>query len=193
MRLTQKQEKFCINYFKCGNASEAGILAGYSPRSIRNITSVLLTKANIVNRISQLRAKVESSAIADVTERKEILTGILRAKLTDFLDVNGEPILNVPNNAAANEYSVTTKYSKLGEPIVTKEIKLHSPIQAIAELNKMEKIYSDNNGTTNINIDNRKVILVSDLTDEQLTNIIALGNGSGSGVIESPVSPQEPT
>ena len=196
--LTVKQEKFCINYFKLGNASEAGKLAGYSPKSIRNITSVLLTKTNIQERIAQLQEKAASAKIMDVIERKERLSEIARANLTQFMElgkdgswVNLGP--ETPNPGAIQEIHSRTEYDKDTDTnTVYTSVKLHDPIRAIDLLNKMEKIYSDNAGTTNINIDNRKVILVSDLTDEQLTNIIAIEGGSSAGTISPPVSPEEP-
>jgi hypothetical protein len=130
----------------------------------------------------------------DVIERKERLSEIARANLTQFMElgkdgswVNLGP--ETPNAGAIQEIHSRTEYDdKTDTNTVYTSVKLHSPIQAIQELNKMEKIYSDNNGTTNINIDNRKVILVSDLTDEQLTNIIALESGSRPGVAIPPTS-----
>ena len=55
MKLTQKQETFCLKYFELGNASEAALIAGYSPRSIRNIASVTLTNANVQEKLKELR------------------------------------------------------------------------------------------------------------------------------------------
>ena len=195
--LTVKQEKFCINYFKLGNASEAGKLAGYSPKGARVRASNLLTKRNIQERIAQLQEKAASAKIMDVIERKERLSEIARANLTQFMElgkdgswVNLGP--ETPNPGAIQEIHSRTEYDKDTDTnTVYTSVKLHDPIRAIDLLNKMEKIYSDNAGTTNINIDNRKVILVSDLTDEQLTNIIAIEGGSSAGTISPPVSPEE--
>ena len=39
MKLTQKQESFCINYFQLGNATEAAKLAGYSNKTAFVIAS----------------------------------------------------------------------------------------------------------------------------------------------------------
>ena len=78
MRLTQKQETFCLKYFELGNASEAARLAGYSERSIRAIASKTLTNINIQTRIQELRQKVEDASIANVVERKQRLTVIMR-------------------------------------------------------------------------------------------------------------------
>jgi hypothetical protein len=50
---------------------------------------------------------------------------------------------DTPNHTAASEYIHRTTYTKAGDKIVTKGLKLRDPISAIAELNKMEKIYTD--------------------------------------------------
>ena len=146
--LTVKQEKFCINYFKLGNASEAGKLAGYSPKSIRNITSVLLTKTNIQERIAQLQEKAASAKIMDVIERKERLSEIARANLTQFMElgkdgswVNLGP--ETPNPGAIQEIHSRTEYDKDTDTnTVYTSVKLHDPIRAIQELNKMEGNYA---------------------------------------------------
>jgi len=78
-------------------------------------------------------------------ERKEILSEIGRGRLTDFIDTDGQPKLdeNTPYNRAAAEYSIRETYNKQGDPVITKSIKLHNPIPAINELNKMDHIYED--------------------------------------------------
>jgi phage terminase small subunit len=76
--LTQKQENFCLNYFKLGNATEAGKLAKYSPNGVRATTSKLLTNHNVRQRLQELRDKAASDKIMDVVERKEKLSEIAR-------------------------------------------------------------------------------------------------------------------
>ena len=156
-KLTQRQESFCLNYFKCGNASEAGILAKYSPKSVRNITSILLTNPNIKARLKELQQAAEDAAVMTVVERKRKLSVIGRAELTDFI-VDDEPVLskNTPNSAAAEEYSVSTRYTRSGDPIITRSVKLLNPVSAIQELNKMEKIYDD---STRVNVNLNQVVL----------------------------------
>ena len=115
MKLTQKQDNFCLLYFKLGNASEAALQAGYSARSIRNIASVNLTKANIAERIQELRQVAEDASVANVLERKQILSEIARARLTDYttcgpdrdlIDVGPES----PNTAALQEITSRTEF-----------------------------------------------------------------------------------
>ena len=60
MRLTPKQEKFCIAYVETGNASEAHRMAGYGPRmsdKTRNeAASRLLANSKVVAMIAELKA-----------------------------------------------------------------------------------------------------------------------------------------
>ena len=77
-KLTNKQEKFCINYLLNNNATEAAIKAGYSKDTAVVIASQNLTKLNVKERIKELRDKTESAKIMSVQERREMLTLIAR-------------------------------------------------------------------------------------------------------------------
>jgi phage terminase small subunit len=159
-RLTQKQETFCLVYFKTGNASKSAITAGYSSRVSRVIACENLAKPNIQARLRELRQKVEDASVMNVQERKQRLTEIARARLTDFMEmgqdgtwVNIGP--EVPMTGAIQEMSSRTEYDDDGaKPTVHTKVKLHSPIAAIDLLNKMDRIYSDG---TQVNVDNRRV------------------------------------
>lgn len=160
--LTQKQEIFCLKYFELGNAAEAARLAKYSPRTADVIGRENLRKLTIQSRIQELRGKAnltEDDSIASVHERKQILTEIARAKLTNFMELGldgswvniGE---ETPRGGAIQEIHSTTKYDEHGaNPTVHTSVKLHDPMKAIDLLNKMDKIYTDGAQY----IDNRKV------------------------------------
>jgi phage terminase small subunit len=76
-RLTVKQEKFCVNYFKLGNATQAAILAGYSENSANEIAAENLTKPSIIERMNLLKQGYELGSILSVTQRKEKLSQII--------------------------------------------------------------------------------------------------------------------
>jgi len=147
MRLTQKQETFCLKYFELGNVGEAALIAGYSPKTAPYIGSENLDKPKIIERITELRQKAEDASIATVLERKQVLTEIVRGRFVDFMTKLTPEKLK---SAALQEIRITEVGKDI--PIKSTTIKLHSPIQAIAELNKMERIY-EAEGT--ITIDNR--------------------------------------
>lgn len=185
MKLTQKQEKFTLNLFKGLSQREAYIQAGYSsnqlPATIDRHAYELANTDKILARFNELREAAKNAAIADVEERKQILTEIARGRLTDYvtcgpdrdlIDVGSES----PNTAAFQEITSRTEVDKdgAGVAVITK-LKLHSSISAIDTLNKMDKIYSENT----VNIDNRKVeIIVSSDEARQLTDKILKGENT---------------
>jgi len=144
--LTPKQETFCLKWLESGNASEAVILAGYKTKNPDVIGAQNLAKLSIQSRITELRQAVEDATVATVLERKQILSEIARGRFVDFMT----------NLTAEKLKSAALQEIRINELPTGKSttIKLHSPIQAIGELNKMEKIYTE--GTT-VNIDNRRL------------------------------------
>ena len=59
--LSEQQERFCNEYLIDLNGTQAAIRAGYSERSAHVHASRMLTKAKIVDRLSQLRAELAKS------------------------------------------------------------------------------------------------------------------------------------
>ena len=178
-RLSQKQETFCVKYFELGNAGEAARLAKYSPRTADVIGRENLQKPTIQARLQELRAEVKSAAIMNVQERQERLTEIARARLTDFMELGQDGSwVNIgketPQGGAIQEIHSRTEYDDDGaHPTVHTSVKLHDPMKAIAELNKMDKIYSEG---AQVNIDNRKVeIIVISEKAKEVTERILLG------------------
>lgn len=175
MKLTQKQETFCLKYFELGNATEAALIAGYSPRTAQVIASENLTKPMIIERIESLRKDAEDASVATVLERKQILTEIARGNLLDYQEVGADGgYLSIgkesPNTKAISEITSRTEYDKDGvnATLITK-VKLHNPVNAITELNKMEKIYSDNTTVINNNLSIDKAVINA---GERLENAI---------------------
>lgn len=78
MALTQKQENFCLEYIKCGNASEAYRKA-YNAEKMKDETiwvkaCELLKDGNVSVRVQELKDKAESKAIITLEQRKELLS-----------------------------------------------------------------------------------------------------------------------
>ena len=177
-KLTQKQETFCLKYFELGNATEAARLAKYSPKTAAVIATENLKKPNIIARITELQLKAESVKIASVVERKQILTEILRAKLTDFMELGKDGSwVNIgpetKNSRAIKTIRSRTEYDENGDsPTIYTTVELTSPIEAIKELNKMERIYDDST-KVNVSIDQRQLNIydLSSLSDQELDNL----------------------
>lgn len=154
--LSQKQELACLVYFETANMAKALKAAGYSEKTM---PTLVFQRPAMQQRLTELREAVASASVADVLERKQRLTEFLRANITDFVDENGNIKLDVANRGAIAELTIEDWQSAYAGTAQsrTKRIKLHSPIQAIAELNKMEHIYETG---AIINQDNRQINII---------------------------------
>jgi len=151
--LTQKQKTFTLGLFKGLSQREAYIAAGYSAKqSLRVIdrNACVLAKTNkVLIRWNELNKEAEDVTIATVKERKQILTQIARGDITDYLTCGPDrDLISVgsesPNTRALSEVTSRTEYDEKGAGVaVVTKIKLHNPIQAIAEHNRMERVGSD--------------------------------------------------
>lgn len=163
MKLSQKMEVYSLGLFE-GKLSQRDCYtdAGYSPRqspaTLDRNACVLASNPKIVARLKELRQAAEDASVAKVLERQQVLTEIVRGRLTDYSNCGPDKDLidvgpESPNTAALQEVTSRTEYDKdgAGVAVVTK-IKLHNPIQAIAELNKMDHIYEVGGQVRDVNI-----------------------------------------
>lgn len=81
-KLSPKQKKFCEFYVKLGNATDAGVKAGYSKKYIGTNTDKLLKNTKIQKYISELATDAENSRIADAREVLEYFTAVMRGETT---------------------------------------------------------------------------------------------------------------
>ena len=86
--LTPRQEKFCLEYAACGNATQAYIKTGYKHKasSATVKASQLLKNPKIQARLQELATEFKQTKIADVIECQEILTSIARNDEADDAD-----------------------------------------------------------------------------------------------------------
>jgi phage terminase small subunit len=85
--LTQKQENFCLEYIKCGNASEAYRRA-YNAGKMKDTTITskayeLMKNGEVTAMISKLKLRAESKAIITLEQRKELLSRFAWEEETD--------------------------------------------------------------------------------------------------------------
>jgi len=166
--LTSKQERFALNLFKGMSQREAWISAGYSSNyslaTVDKNACLLAAKGKIKERLAELQQLAVDETVSTIIERKRLLTNIHRADITQFMDDTGGLKLSKDNPARAAVAEYDVKSTKYGHH---KSIKLHSPLQAIDLLNKMEKIYADILAGFQ---DNRTInIIVSDGQAKELT------------------------
>ncbi|AIG43314.1 terminase small subunit [Streptococcus suis] len=130
-KLTLKQRKFIDEYIICGNATEAAIKAGYSPKTAGQIGEQNLKKLEIKSAIAERMKQLESSKVATAIEVLQILTSVLRQELTEEV---------VTLNPATGEYVTVHKKPSIAEVIkAAGELLKRYPIQE-----QLEKIKQEN-------------------------------------------------
>lgn len=77
-KLTEKQKKFADYYIQSGNATQAAQLAGYSENTSSEMGYENLRKPQISSYIKERTEKASNKRIADIVERKELLTSFMR-------------------------------------------------------------------------------------------------------------------
>jgi phage terminase small subunit len=86
LALPVKQELFCLEYAKSGNARQAYKRAGYKCRSDEAAdanASRLLRNDKVQSRLAELYEEAKNASIADIVEMQQTLTKIIRQQLTE--------------------------------------------------------------------------------------------------------------
>lgn len=186
-KLTQKQQLFTLNLFEGMSQRESYIKAGYSPNqspaTIDRHACELAKSDKVLARLGELQEAAKDASVANVLERKQVLTEIIRGRFVDFMTKLTPEKLK---SAALQEIRITEfsggKNGRAKEKTTT--IKLNDPVKAIAELNKMEHIYElAESGDVNIYNQTLNIGIYNDLknyTDEQLLAIISRNGGRGA-------------
>lgn len=87
VKLTQKQQKFCDYYIELGNAKQAAIKAGYSPKTAKAIGAENLTKPYLKAYIDERLEEIKNERTADAQEVMEFLTSVMRGEVTEPVTV----------------------------------------------------------------------------------------------------------
>lgn len=128
MALSARQEKFCLEYAKLGNARQAYINAGYDSKSEEAIdanASRLISNDKVQARLAELAEETKTKAIADIQEMQEVLTEIIRQVREEEIIVN-----------EIVKGNTTTKKMK-------KKASIKDVISAIEKLGKMQGAFSE--------------------------------------------------
>ena len=141
--LNVRQEKFCLEYAKCGNATEAAIVAGYAEKYAGQNADKLLKNTKIQDRLKELVEQLESEKIADIREMQQRLTSIIRQETTEETPM-------VVNNGNYSEVQMIEKTSSI------KDI-----INAINTLGKMQGAF-----TEKVQVDMMPVIIKGEMPDD---------------------------
>lgn len=105
------QEKFCIEFVRCGNATEAYKRAGYKARSDKvagTAAARLLGNVGIQRRIVELQSAMDSHKIMDAAERRELLTRFARDEDTGKTDrLRAMDLLNKMDGVYINKTQIS--------------------------------------------------------------------------------------
>ena len=105
------QENFCVEFVRCGNATEAYKNAGYKVRSdkVAGVCAAkLLGNARVQQRIAELRREMDSRKIMDAAERRELLTQFARDEETAKTDrLKAMDLLNKMDGVYINKTQVS--------------------------------------------------------------------------------------
>ena len=86
-KLTPKQKKFCDEYLKLGNATQAAKNAGYSEKTAYRTGADNLKVPHILDYINARQEQIASKDIADIEEIMKYLTDVMRGKIKDQFDL----------------------------------------------------------------------------------------------------------
>ncbi len=76
--MTEKQNRFILEYARTLNATQAAISAGYSQKTAYSQGNRLLKNAEIRKVLSEIMSKVEEKLIADVSEIRQFWTQVMQ-------------------------------------------------------------------------------------------------------------------
>lgn len=150
-KLTLLQQKFCSEYVRDMNGTQAAIRAGYSAKTAAAAASRLLTDVKIQEALTgfqrELAASLRITPEKVLGEWAEIAFG----NVDDFIDRAGRIDLNKPSRAQMGTISEiqTETYSEghgeNAEPVKRVKLKFHSKVQALDALSKHLGLFERDN------------------------------------------------
>ena len=81
--MTAKKMKFCLEYFRNGNATQSAKDAGYSEKTAYSAGQRLLKDVEVKSYLQELAEQNASVKIADAKEMQEVLTSIIRQEMDE--------------------------------------------------------------------------------------------------------------
>lgn len=136
-RPTPKQQRFCEEYIKDSNATQAAIRAGFSERNAHKIGSQLLGKTRVFAEISRLQKELSVTTGVEVRALVKELAKVAFTNIADILEPGDElKVRNLDELTDAQRASILEISETRGKFGVTRKVKLHPKLQAIDMLMK---------------------------------------------------------
>ena len=147
--LSDKRKRFCEEYVKDPNGSEAAIRAGYAKKTCRQSAHEILTIPDAIDYIEKIQAKIAKRNKITIDELIQDLAEIKNINIVDLYDENGflKELHELPKEFTKCIQEITEtkmKYGKDTEKAVTK-VKFYSRLDAIEKLAKHLGFYERDN------------------------------------------------
>lgn len=144
MSLTDKQERFCLEYIKDLNATQAAIRAGYSEKTAKEIGCENLTKPNISARIDEMKKEIQDEVRFEVKEWVSEHLNIINTTPLEALESTGsgftfKDIDDFPEHLRASIKKISFKKG------VGMEIELYDKQKSLDALGKWMGAYQQHN------------------------------------------------
>lgn len=91
--LSEQEETFCYHYFKCKNATQAALRAGYSSSWAYNCGYRLLGKPKIKQFLKDLQAQACEELFVDTLDIIRMWAKIAFADMNDYVNVSGAGVM----------------------------------------------------------------------------------------------------
>jgi len=146
--LTVQEIKFADAYTENPDMQAAAIEAGIEEQKAKGWAKALLRKPQVKRRIENNLAIARRSSVMSVRERLDLLTNIGRSSIVDCISVvNGRLEIDLEKAKAIGSdrgicsIKIDDKSDTLGGSSRSRSVQMTSPIQAVQELNRMQKVY----------------------------------------------------
>lgn len=133
--LTEQEEMFCYQYFKCKNATQAAMKAGYSSAYAYNGGYRLLNKPHIKRFLKNLQAQACEEVFVDTLDIIRMWAKIAFADMNDYVSVSGAGVMLKGSSQTDGQVITEIKEGKDG---VT--IKMADKMKALDRLSSYFKV-----------------------------------------------------
>jgi len=146
--LTIQEIKFADSYTQTPDLMAAALAADVEEHIAKAWGKVAIRKPQVKRRIEDNLALARKSSVASIRDRKELLTNIMRASITDCLSVkNGKIEIDLEKAKAHGSHKgivsikIDDKEDTEGGKSRSRSLQMANPMSAVSELNKMEAVY----------------------------------------------------
>lgn len=87
-KLTPKQKRFCEEYLKSGNATDAAKKAGYKEKAAHSVGAENLRKPAISAYIKRRMGEQEAALVADANEVLQFYSAVMRGEVKDQFGID---------------------------------------------------------------------------------------------------------